>query len=252
MRHFTLIVTCGLAAACGGGDKPASDPSNTNAGTTTASSATPSSSAAPAGSSSPAESHAIPSSCFGGSTDPCVPDPGFVKRLCDASYPDVALLLMSKAMPFTHAYLRGNVDGWNAEGGASARAKLYFDEEVLILRKRSGGAPGGIQVSGSGGFLVMRWDGNCYTLGDDEVTLKRPPAPKGAPIVWRFLQPSTQDALSQTQQVSDAATKRSKECKGATSGDVSLACQRADEGLSLAVVSAVRNGATIPTPARAP
>jgi len=99
---------------------------------------------------------------------------------------------------------------------------------------------------------VMRWDGNCYTLDEGEVTTRRPPTPKGAPIVWRFLQPATQEALSQTPQVSAASIKRSKECKGATSGDVSLACQKADEALSAAVVTAVRDGATIPTPARAP
>jgi hypothetical protein len=249
MRALTLLLLA--AAACGGGDKPAADPSTANA-TATA----PASSASAAPSSSAARTaepaHTIPSSCAGGSTDPCVPDASFVKRLCDASYPDVALLLMSKEMPFTHGYLRGNVDGWNAEGGASARAKLLFDEEVLILKRRSGNTPGGIQVSGSGGYLVMRWDGNCYTLDEGEVTTHRPPSPKGAPIVWRFLQPATQDALSQTPQVSAAAIKRSKECKGATSGDVTLACQRADEALSAAVVSAVRGGAAIPTPARAP
>ncbi|HSQ64526.1 MAG TPA: hypothetical protein VLM85_14985 [Polyangiaceae bacterium] len=249
MRALPLLL---LAAAACGGEPPATDPSTTK--TTTSSSSTPASSAAPsAGATATTDAaHGIPSSCAGGSTDPCVPDAGFVKRLCDGSYPDVALLLMSKDMPFTHAYLRGSVDGWNAEGGASARAKLLFDEEVLILKKRSGNTPGGIQVSGSGGYLVMRWDGNCYTLDDGEVTTHRPPAPKGAPIVWRFLQPSTQDALSQTPQVSTASIKRSKECKGATSGDVSLACQKADEALSVAVVAAVRGGATIPTPARAP
>lgn len=248
MRALPLLLLA--AAACGGGDKPAASPSTESA----TASAAPATSAAPSASAaSTAEpAHAIPSSCAGGSTEPCVPDAAFVKRLCDASYPDVALLLMSKAMPFTHAYLRGNVDGWNAEGGASARAKLLFDEEVLILKKRSGNAPGGMQVSGSGGYLVMRWDGNCYTLDEGEVTTHRPPSPKGAPVVWRFLQPSTQDALSQTPQVSDAVIKRSKECKGATSGDVTLACQRADEALSAAVVAAVRNGAAIPTPARVP
>lgn len=180
-----------------------------------------------------------------------MPDPIFVKRLCDASYPDVALILMSKSMPFSHAYLRGDVDGWNAEGGASARAKLKFDEEVLILRKRSGNT-GGMQVSGSGGYLVMRWDGNCYTLGEDEITMRKPPSPKSAPITWRFLAPTTKDALYENDQVKAAVDKRGKECKGATSGDVTLACQRADEALSAIVAAAVRSGATVPTPQRIP
>ena len=193
--------------------------------------------------------HTIPGGCA--SSDPCVPDPVFVKRLCDGSYPDVALLLMSKAMPFGHAYLRGDVDGWNAEGGASARAKLKFDEEVLILKKRSGNT-GGIQVSGMAGYLVMRWDGNCYTLADDEITTHHPPAAKNAPVTWRYLAPKTKDALLDNAQVKAAYDKRGHECKGASSGDVTLACEKADDALSAAVVSAVRSGATIPTPERIP
>jgi hypothetical protein len=180
-----------------------------------------------------------------------VPDAVFVRRLCNGSFPDVALLLMSKTMPFAHAYLRGDVDGWNAEGGASARAKLKFDEEVLLLKKRSGNT-GGIQVSGTGGYLVMRWDGNCYTLADDEVTSRKPPAAKFAPIQWRYLADATKNGLLDNEQVKSAYDRRGKECKGAVSGDVTLSCQKADEALSASVVSAVRAGASVPTPERIP
>ena len=191
----------------------------------------------------------IPGGCA--SNDPCVPDPVFVKRLCNGNFPDVALLLMSKSMPFAHAYLRGDVDGWNAEGGASARAKLKFDEEVLLLKKRSGNTSG-IQVSGMGGYLVMRWDGNCYTLADDEVTTKHPPVAKFAPIQWRFLAEATKNGLLDNDQVKAAYEKRGKECKGAVSGEVTLACQKADEALTASVVAAIRSGANVPTPERIP
>lgn len=247
-----FVVT--VATACGGSsEKPATDPgtsTSTSASATTVSSASASSASTTTATTHEAP-HMIPGGCANGSSDPCVPDATFVKRLCDASYPDVALLLMSKSMPFTHAYLRGDVDGWNAEGGASARARLKFDEEVLILKKRSANS-GGIQVSGSGGFQVMRWDGNCYTLGDDEVTTKKPPAPKWAPITWRFLAPATKDGLMENEVVKAAEAKRGKECKGATSGDVTLACQHADEALSAAVVTVVRSGTAVPTPERVP
>lgn len=193
--------------------------------------------------------HMIPGGCA--QNDPCVPDPVFAKRLCDAAFPDVALLLMSKSMPFTHAYLRGDVDGWNAEGGASARAKLKFDEEVLILKKRSS-SHDGIQVSGTGGFQVMRWDGNCYTLAEDEVTTHRPPSAKWAPVTWRYLSPATKDALLDNPTVKAAYDKRGRECKGAASGEVTLACERADEALAASVVFAVRSGAVVPTPERIP
>ncbi len=238
-----------MMVACGGSsEKPASEPS----GTSTSTNASTSTTTAGSASSETAQKeppHMIPGGCA--SNDPCVPDAVFVKRLCDGSFPDVALLLMSKNMPFTHAYLRGDVDGWNAEGGASARARLKFDEEVLVLKKRSGNS-GGMQVSGTGGYLVMRWDGNCYTLSDDEITMKKPPAAKSAPIAWRFLAEATKNGLLDDAQVKSAYDKRSKECKGAVSGDVTLTCQRADEALSAAVVTAVRGGANVPTPERIP
>jgi hypothetical protein len=242
MKRVAAIVLC---VACGSSEKPATDP-----GTSTSSSTSANGTSTGASAEAPKEPpHMIPGGCA--SNDPCVPDAVFVKRLCNGSFPDVALLLMSKSMPFGHAYLRGDVDGWNAEGGASTRARLKFDEEVLLLRKRSGNT-GGIQVSGTGGYLVMRWDGNCYTLADDEVTTRKPPVAKFAPIQWRFLAEATKNGLLDDASVKAAYDKRGKECKGAVSGDVTLTCQRADEALSAAVVAAVRGGATVPTPEHIP
>ena len=108
----------------------------------------------------------------------CVPDLAFVKRMCNGSFPDVALVLMAKDAPFTRMYMKGDVDGWNADGGASARARLRFDEEMLVLRRRTPPAGGIVVGSGGAGYLVMRWDGNCYTLEDAELTTKKPAAPE--------------------------------------------------------------------------
>ncbi len=246
MRLTAAFVVC---IACGSSEKPASDPGTTTGSTSTGPSTTTSATASASATAQAEPPHIIPGGCA--STDPCVPDPVFVRRLCNGSFPDVALLLMAKSMPFTHAYLRGDVDGWNAEGGASARARLKFDEEVLLLRKRSGNT-GGIQVSGTGGYLVMRWDGNCYTLADDEVTTHKPPVAKFAPIQWRYLADATKNGLLDNEQVKSAYDRRGKECKGAVSGDVTLSCQKADEALSASVVAAVRAGASVPTPERIP
>ena len=90
-----------------------------------------------------------------------MPDGAFVKRLCNGSFPDVALVLMGKNTPFVRMYMKGDVEGWNADGGASARARLRFDEEMLVLRRRSPPANGMVVGSGGAGYLVMRWDGNC-------------------------------------------------------------------------------------------
>lgn len=192
----------------------------------------------------------IPMSCAS-SGDVCVPDAGFVKRLCDGAFPDVALVLFSKDAPFTRIYLKGDLDGWNAEGGASARAKLRFDEEVLVLRRRKA-SPNGIVVGAGGGYLVMRWDGNCYTVEEGEVTTKRPSAPRHAPLPFRFYSERTKDALLESPKVLEAYKRRGRECKGAMSGEVTRACEEADRALSLAIVSEVRAGRTVPTPEKLP
>lgn len=179
---------------------------------------------------------------------PCVPEPDFVKRLCSRAFPDVALLLMSKESPFTRMYLRGETDGWNADGGASTRARLLFDEEILVLKRR-GPATGGIVVGSSGGsYLVLRWDGNCFTLEDGELTTKRPPSPKHGPLPFRFYSETTKHALLERPKILAAYQARGKECKGATSGDVSKSCERADAALSAVIVSEVRGGLAIPMP----
>jgi hypothetical protein len=46
--------------------------------------------------------------------------------------------------------------------------------------------------------------------------------------------------------VKQAHAKRGKECKGAMSGDVSAACEKADDALVGAVVDYVRSGGSLP------
>ena len=182
---------------------------------------------------------------------PCLPDRAFVKRLCDGAFPDVGLVLFGKDAPFTRMYLTGDVDAWNADGGMSARARLRFDEEVLALRRRAQPA-NGIVVGAGGGYLVMRWDGTCYTLEESELTTKKPPQPKHASIPWRFLGSRTKDALLESPKVLAAYQRRGKECKGAVSGEVTKACEQADAALSAAIVTEVRGGLSVPTPERLP
>lgn len=244
MRGVIVLVVA--LAACGGGQvaavepaAPVTSPADTDAGSPGTGAAADAVSA-----------KGIPAACAGGVMDPCVPEAEFTKRLCNGMFPDVALILFAKGSPFTRAYLKGDVDGWNADG-ASARAKLLFDEEVLLLRKRDSGK-GGMQVSGSGGYQVMRWDGYCYTLEEGSLAMRAPPKPKTSAIAWRFMESPTKDALLADPAVKTAYEKRGKECKGAVSGDVTATCQKADEALSAAIVKAVRGGLAVPTPAKLP
>ncbi len=197
---------------------------------------------------------AVPTSCApgantgdGGPAVLCVPGDAFAKRFCNGSHPDVALVLMGKGMPFSRMYMRADVDAWNADGGISTRARLQFDEEMLVLRRRS--APVNGIVAGAGaGYLVMRWDGTCFTLDDGEVTTTRPPAAKHPPIPWRRLTDRTKDALLKSAKIQAALKRRGQHCKGASTGEVSRACEDADTALSVAVVTETRTGLTLPTP----
>ena len=172
--------------------------------------------------------------------------------MCGGSFPDVALVLLAKDTPFVRMFMKGDVDGWNADGGASARARLRFDEEVLVLRRRSPPANGIVVGSGGAGYLVMRWDGNCYTLEDAELTAKKPAMARYAPIPWRLFSDRTRSALLGSPKVLAAYQRRGKECKGAISGEVSRACESADAALSAAVVAEIRGGLAIPPPEHLP
>ncbi len=195
----------------------------------------------------------VPMTCAGAASPDagpgalCMPGDDFAKRFCKSSYPDVALVLMGRSSPFTRMYLRGDVDAWNADGGISARARLQFDEEMLVLRRRE--APtNSVVVGAGGGYLVMRWDGSCYTLEDGELTARKPPVAKHPPIPWRKLAERTKDELLKNAKVLAAFQKRGKECKGVSTGEVSKACEAADAALSAAVVVETRAGLTLPTP----
>lgn len=193
----------------------------------------------------------VPTTCSK-SDGACTPERKWVERLCRATYPSVALALFSKGSPWTRGYLTRKTETWNAAGGASEPVLVDFDEEVIVLLERAANSSG-IQVSGaSGGYEALRWDGGCITLSKEELTLKRPPQPLAAKVEWRFLDQSTRDALSSDEKIKKAYQDRKKECKGATSGTVSLKCVKADTKLSQVIVDYVRTGGELGKPEKLP
>lgn len=246
------VLTLCLLSACGGG-KPAEAPES-EAGKPAASEAAATESAEkpedkPAEASAQA-STGVPTKCHkAGSV--CSPDPKFVKRLCNGKYPSIGLYLFSNPA-WTRGYLTRRTQAWNASGGASDSGWVEFDEEVLILYARVADA-GGMQVSGAGGsFDALRWDGSCVTLQSEEVTMSKAPSPKNPPIDFRYLDDDTQEALRKDEKVNAAWLLRRKECKGATSGEVSLKCVKADEGLTKSVITFIRGGGSVPEPKKLP
>ena len=69
---------------------------------------------------------------------------------------------------------------------------------------------------------------------------------------WHRVATRIQDALiASSDAVKKAHARRGKECKGAMSGDVSAACQKADQALTDAVVDYLHDGGAVPDPRRA-
>jgi len=108
-------------------------------------------------------------------------------------------------------------------------------------------------VSGAGAsYDAIRWDGSCVTLSSEEVTLDKPPSPKNSKIEWRFLDDNIQEALRANPDLNKSYLARRQECKGATSGDVSMKCVKADQKLSDGIVSYLRGGGSLPEPTKLP
>lgn len=184
----------------------------------------------------------------------CLPPAAFVKRLCSTKvYPDVALAMFAKGSPWSRGYLRvKSAEAWYASGGVSSGDKMVFEEELVLLSRREANT-GGMTVSGAGGaYDVLRWDGTCASLQDEEVSLTGSSTPKNAKVVWKSLDDKVRDALLADDKMNKVYTARRKECKGATMGDVSKKCEELDDKLSAVVVDYVRRGGAVPTPPTLP
>jgi hypothetical protein len=251
MRATPALPLVLLFLGCGGADAPKAEEPK----------AAPATSASPAESATaeaqepkPAEeSKKIPDACADGNTAACVMPAGFVKRLCTGVYPDLAMMFFQRGSPWRRAYLAvKETTPFNGFNGPSSEEKVLFDEEMLILREKKVDT-GGMQVSGAGAsFDLLRWDGTCVTLSAEEVRLAVPPKPKHAPIVWRHLEDATQNVLLQNEALAKVVAERRKECKGATIGEVTAKCEKADKALNILIVSAVRGGTVVPQPAKVP
>lgn len=255
MRHLAVSILF-FALGCGG-SKPApdtQDKASSNDKTADASADKPAQDK-PKDEPEADDGKTIPEACANGTSgDGCVMPKAFVKRLCGGVYPELALMLFQKGTPWKRAYVAvKEVNPFNGFSGPSSEEKLFFEEELLVLRANKTDT-GGMQVSGASGgsYDVLRWDGSCATLSGEEVRLVAPPKPKHATIPWRILEDPTQEALKKDEALAKVASERRKECKGATMGAVSAKCEKADKMLNDLVVDAVRNGTTVPKPNKVP
>lgn len=137
----------------------------------------------------------IPKECESSSAKLCTPAASFVEKLCQAKSADVALAMFRKSTPWMRAYLRHDTNAWYMGARRSSPVQLVVDEEVIVVANRSSSGSSGIQVSGTESYDVYRWDGKCVSLTSDEITLRRPSAPRSAPIAWASLTDAMHAAL---------------------------------------------------------
>jgi len=194
----------------------------------------------------------LPRDCAAGG-DLCLPPRAFVKRLCQDAYTGAALLLFEKSSPFSRGYVRSrSVKAVNTLGGPASDADLRFGEEVLILTHSGGPGANQMQVSGMGGYEVLRWDGTCATLGEEELARRPPTAPHHAPFEWTWIDDNIQKALLGNAGIEEARRNHRKHCHGVTLGARSASCVDAEAQLSQRIAAAVRSGMTLPDPERMP
>ena len=184
----------------------------------------------------------IPTECATSGAKICTPPTAFVDRLCQSVSADVALSMFRKSTPWTRAYVRRDTDAWYTGARRSSPVQLVVDEEVIVVASRSGGS-GGVQISGSASFDVYRWDGKCVSVMEDEVSLRRPPAPRSAPIVWKSLTEATQGALLDDRAIKSRLDLQRDRCDKDNSAP---RCTDATAALIRLIADYVRKGGKLP------
>jgi hypothetical protein len=242
-------VACAPAASTNGSKTPApSETASEDAVTTTTFAAKVDAPAADA-----VQAEAMPASCESEgqikNAKLCIVPKTFAKKLCSGTYPEIALSMFAKGTPWTRLWLAGDVEAWNASGGRTARTKLSFDEEVVVLAKHGAAQNGGIVMTGAmASYDVLRFDGSCVSVLEGELTTARPPVPKPAFVPWNRLEEATRHALLSSPKVKASEATFEKACN---MGD-KKACDKAERAFTQAVLEHVRSGAALPEPSRRP
>jgi hypothetical protein len=193
----------------------------------------------------------LPDHCARGKRE-CVPPPGWVKRLCDDVYPDVALNMFKPGTRWKRLYMLARAEPFNASGGASLLGdKMERGEEVIALKRRDN--DGELQVGDNSGYDVLRWNGACATIHDGDFS--REPLRQGivySKIEWRRLGLDLRKALEAQPEIAAAQDARRKACKGMGYGDVGRDCEVNDRKFMNEIIRYVQDGGAIPAPSRLP
>jgi hypothetical protein len=171
---------------------------------------------------------AIPMRCAKKKRSMCLPPAGWVRRLCDNVYPDVALHMFRPGTPWVRFYMKANAQPFNASGGMSVLGdKMQRGEEVIALRRRN--AQSELQMNDISGYDVLRWNGACATIHDGDFTEDEPEEPLNARVEWRELGLELRQKLEAQPEILETYKARRKACVGRNMGRVSaLRAQRGE------------------------
>ncbi len=183
----------------------------------------------------------------------CYPPVDFVRALCKKKYPGVAIAMFEKTAPWKHAFVKvKEVAPVNSLGGPTAHVQLEFLEEVLLLRDREVKLRQSI-VDVPNSYDVLRFDGTCATLAEDEFMTKKPYVrPRYAPIIWQQIDADMRQALTQSSKVDQAAEAQTMACRGSFLAGGGEPCKDATQQLARAIVTALSEGLQVPPPSNLP
>ena len=194
----------------------------------------------------------LPRNCMRGETA-CYPPVEFVRALCKKKYPGVAITMFEKSAPWKHAFVRvKDVAPINSFGGSTSFSRLEFLEEVLLLREREIKQRQMI-VDIPNSYDVLRFDGSCATLAEDEFMTKKPYVrPRYAPIIWQQIDARIRQALIQNPKIDQAAEAQTLACRGSFLAGGGEPCKDATQQLARAIVAVLSEGTQLPPPSNLP
>jgi hypothetical protein len=179
----------------------------------------------------------------------------FVRTLCKKRYPGVAVVMFNKSAPWRHVYVKvKDVAPFNSLGGPSAPWRLEFLEEVLLLRERQAKPQQQMMVMDLPvTYDVLRFDGTCATLADDEFMTRKPVVrPHYAPVIWQQIDTRVRLALAQNAKIAEAAEVQNTACQGTFLAGGGANCRDATQKLTRAIMAVLTDGVDLPLPSKIP
>jgi hypothetical protein len=161
--------------------------------------------------------------------------------------------MFEKRAPWQHVYVKvKDVAAINSHGGPASPARLEFLEEVVVLRQRPNKYREMV-ADMPNSYDVLRFDGTCATLAEDEFMTKKPVLPpRVAPFVWSQIDPGIRRALTADAKVEKARLNQTEVCHGSVLTGGSGACKDATQQLARAMLAAVNETDALPLPAELP